>query len=567
MESLISEMHANGLPCHNELYLDGQLHRYGKNGTNDDKDEWYIGFQNDDFIYCTYGTWSAEDKYTYMSGNIDKEKTREAEQWIAQKQEEYRQIRIKESIEAKQKASDILSHCTKKEHIYAHNKGITPNQLVTGNQMVVPYYDFDNELQTLQFIDPDGKKKFMPKGRVSGHFAILGQALVNAKKVYLCEGYATAYTVHQATNATTLCCGSLNNINAVSIVLKGLYGHIKMYLCQDVGVAADKHAAEWQKKFNGTVHKPSSNENGYDFNDLHKDSDWNIEPVKRALKVQAFPSTSIDKFFEKEYEPPKWVMENLLRESSSLLIHADGGVGKSMIALEMAIALAQGSSFIWRIEKQHKVLFIDSELPPNELQLRMINTVERRKAEFPRENFGIISCLDMMDDNLPPVNLYDQQARDMLDVTIEDYDIVFLDNMQNLTFDPECEGRENKAEFGQVITEWIKKWKSRGKCFVVVHHESKMGTARGSSRQQGDYDQIMRLEKPKNIDPNQDGFKVKLHPYKIRYAEQKHSSPKWVHLSDKHPTCTIAGKKISAETINKKFFGWLLYQEKPQNWE
>lgn len=530
--SLFDDMAKNGLPCHHELSLDAQLHRYGKNGPSDSKDEWYWGIQTEQFTYCTYGSWSSEEKFTYRSGNISQEQRLAFEREVEQARKKYYEEKLHEQQKAAARAQDILSKCvTANEHPYKDRKHISSDILLHEQNVIVPFQNINGEVETVQSINADGEKKFLYQGKTKGNFHLIGQ-LKSPKKIYICEGFATGHSIYQATHETVIVCGSLNNIIPVTIQIKVKYPETKLYLCQDVGEVADKNAKQWKDKFNGVVYKPKSDQKGYDFNDMHVHQ--GIEKVSEYLVSPRYPSINLYEMMENDYPPPKWVIDNLLAENSSMLIHATGGAGKSMICAEMALSLCDGSTFIaWRVEKPRRVLYIDSELPMNLLAYRLQQSIERRKTECAADFFKIICTNDKAFQNNKPINLYDLESLEMLEQDVEEADVIFLDNLQNLTFDPLMEGKENKAECWQLIEMWLKKWKQRGKTFVVVHHENKAGQLRGTSRLNGDFDQLVQITKPKDIPQDHEGFQVTINPYKIRAAEQKHERPRLVSLLPK----------------------------------
>lgn len=560
LESLRHEMASNGIPCHTDLYLDGQLHRYGKNGLNDSKDEWYIGFQSNEHVYCTYGSWSSGETFKFKSGFISEEERIKFEQFTKEQQELNYNKFIEERKIAKDKALDILSKSTSiKDHPYQIKKNIHTETLSYKNSLVIPFSNIKGEVQTLQFIGEMGDKKFLKGGAVTGSFASLGMSQC-PQKIYLCEGYATGVSIYYATNQCVIICGSLNNIIPVTTVLKNAYPDSKMYLCQDIGENANKISEEWKNKFNGVVYKPKSDKDGYDFNDLY--SEKGIDSLKEIFKTKRYPSLTLHQLMEKEWEPPKWIIENFLCENSSMMIHAQGGAGKSMICCEMALALSDGTTFIaWRVPEKKRVLYIDSELQMNLLAFRMQEAIKRRQTDCEEDHFKIICTNDPAFYGNKPINLYDLECLEMLDNDVEIADVIFLDNLQNLTFDPLGEGKENKAEAWQSIDLWIKKWKSRGKTFVVVHHENKQGKSRGTSRHNGDFDQLVQIIKPETISENHEGFQVTIHPYKIRAADQKHERPRKVTLlPEGHKYFTSIFK--TGLDCYQKFRGWKVEEVK-----
>lgn len=59
--------------------------------------------------------------------------------------------------------------------------------------LVIPLYDMDGELWSVQLINGEGKKKFLPGGRVAGCFYPMGKS--NGTTV-ICEGFATGASIH-----------------------------------------------------------------------------------------------------------------------------------------------------------------------------------------------------------------------------------------------------------------------------------------------------------------------------------------------------------------------------------
>jgi hypothetical protein len=79
----------------------------------------------------------------------------------------------------------------------------------------------------------------------------------------------------------------------------------------------------------------------------------------RALAAAAFP-------------PRPFILEPLLAAGSAGLIYGPAGVGKSFLALGLAMAAASGGSFLgWTARRPHTVLYLEGELGAVELQRRL----------------------------------------------------------------------------------------------------------------------------------------------------------------------------------------------------
>jgi phage/plasmid primase-like uncharacterized protein len=86
------------------------------------------------------------------------------------------------------------------------------------------------EVTSLQFIQ-QGSKRFLKGGKKEGSFFIFGSLNLNNSnpnnRVYIAEGIATAASIYEATNATTICVFDAGNI---SPVCEALCYKLKSYL-------------------------------------------------------------------------------------------------------------------------------------------------------------------------------------------------------------------------------------------------------------------------------------------------------------------------------------------------
>jgi putative DNA primase/helicase len=72
-------------------------------------------------------------------------------------------------------------------------------------------------LHGIQAIGPDGVKWFNTGATVAGHFHLIGTP---AGRLYLCEGYATGATIHEATGAAVAVAFHAGNLKAVAKILR-----------------------------------------------------------------------------------------------------------------------------------------------------------------------------------------------------------------------------------------------------------------------------------------------------------------------------------------------------------
>lgn len=120
-------------------------------------------------------------------------------------------------------------------HPYLKTKGVHAYGLRQLKQMlVIPARDTAGTLHTLQFIGPDGTKRFLSGGRIMGCYCSLGRV---AGCIYLAEGYATAATVHAATGHAVAVCFNAGNLKAVALALRARFPDLCLVIAADNDVA------------------------------------------------------------------------------------------------------------------------------------------------------------------------------------------------------------------------------------------------------------------------------------------------------------------------------------------
>lgn len=117
------------------------------------------------------------------------------------------------------------------DHPYLRAKGVHAYGLrALRDQLMVPARDADGRLNTLQFIGPDGSKRFLTGGRIAGCYYAIGRP---DDVLLLAEGYATAATLHQATGRAVAVCFNCGNLVAVARALRDKFPNLRFVICAD----------------------------------------------------------------------------------------------------------------------------------------------------------------------------------------------------------------------------------------------------------------------------------------------------------------------------------------------
>ena len=174
------------------------------------------------------------------------------------------------------------------DHPYLTAKGVPGYGLrQTGDVLLVPLRDVAGTLHSLQTIDADGCKRFLPGGKVKGCYHSIGQP---DDCIVVCEGFATGASIHAATGQAVACAMNAGNLQTVAQALHAKYPALRILIAADddyltdgnPGMAAARQAA---LSVGGMVAVPLFDANrpakATDFNDLHQAQ--GLEAVKAVF--------------------------------------------------------------------------------------------------------------------------------------------------------------------------------------------------------------------------------------------------------------------------------------------
>ena len=198
------------------LQIDGEIHRFDidKRG---DKVGWYVGHSNGDIIAGAFGSHKEAGKHTWNSGGgsngnatrtaTDQAKIKAMFENLEKKREEVKKT-------AKRRANWIWKNATDaaEDHPYLIKKGIKAHDARQYKGAFVVPVMADREITSIQFISADGSKRFLKGGSVAGGSWIIP----GDENQILCEGYATAASIHEATGATVKISFNASNILKVA---------------------------------------------------------------------------------------------------------------------------------------------------------------------------------------------------------------------------------------------------------------------------------------------------------------------------------------------------------------
>ena len=244
MEELRTALSENGFTIP-DLQLNGRVTRLDRTGKNS---AWFVGFEHknnkgDSFVVAVYGDWKTGEKFEYKTkGKRTQSDNAAISRRLrdAQKSSELEREKLQEG--AKREAASLWSEGGPNDRSdYLHRKSIPSlyNCLSVlrenGRVVLVPMRDSDGELWGVQSIYPEGQKYFLTGQRIEGLFHIVGpeSELALTDVIYICEGYATATTLHQALGKPIVCAFNAQNLVHVAKDLKKKYNTSAFVICAD----------------------------------------------------------------------------------------------------------------------------------------------------------------------------------------------------------------------------------------------------------------------------------------------------------------------------------------------
>lgn len=247
---------------------DGRIHRVkGESG----KSGWYISHGN----WGAWGDWATGEKHKFSDGKYDKEvakferREKKKKQYILHKKVAGQCLRIWEDHAHHNVAHNYLERKQIQEYAVKWYRG----------DLLIPLCDINGKIWNLQKIDRDGRKLFVKDGLKKGCMFRFGDI---KDIVILCEGYATAASIHQCTMGmpVVVCFDAYNLFEVCRIVTRKYRRHgVKVYIAADddcwkpeTGNTGVRQALRCATHFRAGIIKPSFKNPRpglTDFNDLH----------------------------------------------------------------------------------------------------------------------------------------------------------------------------------------------------------------------------------------------------------------------------------------------------------
>lgn len=356
--NFITALHNHGMNLPKHEIAAGKFTRWGKNKI------YWAKKVGDGYIF---GNHSDKNNFSsYWFPRADADLSEEELLQRRQKIKEERELEEKQRLEGYSNAAtqalalyenyssnSSLSQYLKRKQVEAFGvKFCSSHSYYKRHCLVIPAYDVEGKLWTLQYIfdekfigsdDNKRDKTFFTGGKKQGSFFVIGN-ITTAMQIFVCEGFATAASVHIATGIVAIVAFDAGNIEPVVAALKLKYPDAEIVIAadddrwkkQNTGrIAAEQAALKHNIRYILPEFKPElDKKKPTDFNDLHVLQ--GLEVVKNQLNLK--PTWEMPIVFS-ELETPE-IPENLLPEN--LQVYATALAQTAEVKTAMVVASILG---------------------------------------------------------------------------------------------------------------------------------------------------------------------------------------------------------------------------------
>ena len=176
-----SAMDAAGIKTKDIIEADRELHRIHVEGDRPhSRNGWYVLNLDRELPSGAFGSWKLGLKATWRLKALAELTSADRITLRAQRRRQAKQraeADAERHAEARKRGQALWAQAgeANRAHPYLVEKAVSPHGLrQDGNRLIVPVLDFDDVLHGLQFIGPDGAKRFLTGSAKRAHFYLIG---------------------------------------------------------------------------------------------------------------------------------------------------------------------------------------------------------------------------------------------------------------------------------------------------------------------------------------------------------------------------------------------------------
>jgi putative DNA primase/helicase len=194
---------------------------------------------DDPILAGAYGSWKTNQSYQWSCGHGEKLNPAQQKALNARIQQAKLEVQDQQNRlykETQDKAQFIYKNALPSGHNHpyllakgVHSYGLTAYK----SALVIPLMDQKYVVHSLQFIAPDGQKRFLKNGRKAGMFFPIGTLSQDTPKIGIAEGYATGASIYEATKMPCIVAFDIHNMVNVAKIISKTYPSAEIIICAD----------------------------------------------------------------------------------------------------------------------------------------------------------------------------------------------------------------------------------------------------------------------------------------------------------------------------------------------
>lgn len=183
-----------------------------------------------------------------------------------------------------------------------------------------------------------------------------------------------------------------------------------------------------------------------------------------------------------------YLLGGVMCTTSRWFIFGETGIGKTLIAMEMAAAIAIAAAFLkWPGQRRTRVMYLDGELPMETFKERVQLIADRHGKDF--EFYGY-NREDLGDDGMPPLNTETGQAWLKREIAAVKPDLIIFDSVMCLLI-----GSMSEEATWMPVRPFVRWLSAQRIAQVWLHHANDIGKSFGDKTREWEMEAVVKLSK------------------------------------------------------------------------
>jgi AAA domain len=234
----------------------------------------------------------------------------------------------------------------------------------------------------------------------------------------------------------------------------------------------------------------------------------------------------------------KFLMGQWMREGDLGFVFGERGSGKTWFVDAISTHLSAGRDLhVWAVPQPVGVLLLDGEMPLDAAR-------DRLKGMSPKNSrLHILHHERLFDQCGLAMNLTNERLQRVITALCEQKQIklLVLDNLSCLFSGI----KENDADEWEKVLNWLLDLRRRRIAVLIVHHSSRTGTMRGTSRREDSAFWVIRVDEIKDREEHETGARFETTFVKQRNSDSREWTREWTFKTEQHGEVSIGCKEIS----------------------